>query len=149
MPDQKEGDPPIGEAVKATQNGLLPIGTVDQILNAPSDIVEEVLEIPEWGYSVKVRSFTSAQSARIRKSMYITKPDGSVETDWPTYDIARFDEGVIEPEFGRSQVRALHMKSGSGFQKVLAWLNEKSGVGADEVREAEDAFPGEQERDQD
>lgn len=144
MSDEKATDakPPVGEAIKATQNGSLPIGTAAEILEAPSDVVEETLPIPEWGKSVKVRSFTSSQNARIRSKMYITNPDGSVETDWAGFDISRFEEAVIEPEFTRDQVIALHLKSGRGFQRVINWIIKQSGVTQEDVRETEEAFQG-------
>lgn len=133
-------EPSVGEAVKATQNGNLPIGTVEQILGAPSDVVEETLDIPEWGYAVRVRSFTASQNAHIRKKMYVTNPDGSVETDWTGFDISRFEEAVIEPSFSRNEVMALHAKSGPGFQRVINWIVKKSNVTAQEVRDTEEAF---------
>lgn len=142
MPDETktEPKPDVGAAVKATQNGSLPIGTVEQILGAPSDVVEETLDVPEWGFAVKVRSFTASQSAHIRKKMYVTNPDGSVETDWAGFDISRFEEAVIEPVFNRNEVMALHAKSGPGFQRVINWIVKKSNVTNQEVRETEEAF---------
>lgn len=141
MPDKtQDPKPAVGEAVKATQNGSLPIGTVEQILGAPSDVKEETLEIPEWKCSIKLRSFTASQNAQIRKKMYVTNPDGSVETDWAGFDIARFEEAVQEPKFTRDQVIALHLQSGPGFQRVINWVVKHSGVTPDDVREAEESF---------
>lgn len=147
MPDTKEDPKPdVGAAVKATQNGDLPIGTVDEILNSPSDVVEETVEVPEWKREdgtpiyVRLRSFTAHQSAMIRKKMYVTSPDGSVETDWVGFDLARFEEAVVEPKFTRDQALALHLKSGPGFQRIINWVVKKSGVSQEDVREAEEAF---------
>ena len=64
------GAPPlsVGDAVKGAQTGQLPIGTVEEILKrAPSDLIEDVLEVPEWACSVKVKSFTAAQSAEVKQ----------------------------------------------------------------------------------
>lgn len=146
MGETTEQKPSVGEALKATQNGNAKIGTVEEILKAaPADIVEETLPIPEWKdegggmIAVKVRSFTSAQSARIRKKQYIQK-DGGVDIDWSAWELAQFQEGVIEPKFDANQVRALHETSGKGFQRVIQWLDEKSGIKKDEERETGEAF---------
>lgn len=149
MPETEEQQTPVGEAVKRTQNGQYTIGTVEAILKAaPLDIKEEVLPIPEWKdekgnvIAVKVRSFTSSQAARIRKRMYIQKGD-RMDINWEAWELAQFEEGVIEPRFSADQARSLHMLSGKGFQRVIQWLDEKSGIKKEEVREAEDAFPQE------
>jgi len=139
----EQPQPSVGEAAKGTSNGTYPIGTVEQILKAaPLDIVEEVLAIPEWKLSVKVRSFTSAQSARIRKRMYIQKGE-RMDVNWEAWELSQFEEGVIEPKFSADQVRALHMESGKGFQRVIQWLDEHSGIKKEEVRDAETSFPEE------
>lgn len=118
----------------------LPIGTVAEILErAPSDIVEETLEIPEWDCSVKVRSFTAAQNARVKqKSVILGKGDPDVA--WAEMEVAQFLAGVIEPAFDELQVRELHSSSGRGFQRVIDWLDEKSGNDKEELRKAQREF---------
>lgn len=138
---EKNAEPTPGEALKATQNGSMEIGSVQQILAAaPKDIVEETLEIPEWGYAVKVRSFTAFQAARIKNKMYVQKGD-RIEVRWDVMDLAKFEEGVTEPKWTPDDVRSLHMMSGAGFQRVIDWLDEHSMISKEEIRKAEEEFP--------
>lgn len=142
---------PIGEKIKSAQLGNVVVGTVEQIIRAaPADIVEEVVPIPEWKtedgttiIAVKLRSFTSAQSARIRKRQYSQKGD-QVEINWAAWELAQFEEGVIEPKFDANQTRALHEVSGKGFQRIISWLDEKSGIKKNEERDTQEAFQEEQ-----
>lgn len=142
--------PSAGEAVKAAQMGApLPIGSVETILkNAPSDIVEETVEIPEWECSVRLRSFTAAQSARVKQHGLGFKGDRT-EVAWAEMEIMQFMEGCIEPQWEHRQVVQLHGTSGRGFQRVIDWLDEKSGTDKEAIRRARDDFPIGEEREQD
>lgn len=116
------------------------IGTVDQILEAaPSDLVEEVLFIPEWDCAVRVRSFTAAKAARIRQMGLGFKGDETTVA-WAEMEMAQFAEGVIEPAFTADQVRTLHKTSGRGFGRVIAWLDENSNMDKEELRKAREEF---------
>lgn len=122
--------------------GVLPIGTVEEILkNAPSDIVEEILEIPEWGCSVKVRSFTAAQSASVKQHGLGFRGEETLVA-FAEMEIQQFVEGVIEPRFSKDEVRHLYNISGAGFQRVINWLDEKSGTDKETIRSAREEFPG-------
>ena len=138
-----EDQPSVGEALKATQAGKLPIGTVKDILDrAPTDLVEEVIEIPEWGCSVRVKSFTAAQSARIKNLGFVPQADGRTVINWAKMEQVQFQEGVIEPKFSEKEVKVLHTKSGRGFQRVIDWLDEKSKMNKEEMKKVSDEFPG-------
>lgn len=116
------------------------IGTVDQILEAaPNDLIEETLFIPEWKCAVKVRSFTAAQSARIRQRGLGFKGEETT-VSWAEMEMAQFAEGVIEPAFTADQVRTLHKTSGRGFGRVIAWLDEHSNMDKEELRKAREEF---------
>lgn len=147
MPGEDTPTPkPVGEALKETQSGKLPIGTVQDILErAPSDVVEEVLEIPEWGCSVKVRSFTAGQSARIKQIGFTPQADGRTTVNWAAMEQTQFQEGVIEPKFSERDVKILHTKSGRGFQRVIDWLDEHSKMDKEELKKVSDEFPGQNE----
>lgn len=137
--------PAAEEAVKGAQNGLLPIGSVKDILDrAPSDLVEEVLEIPEWNCSVKVRSLTAAQSASVKQRGFGFKGE-ETQVAWAEMEIVQFQQGVVEPRFSEDEARKLHLRSGRGFQRVIAWLDAKSGMDKEELRKAREEFQGSQE----
>jgi len=149
MAEAATAEPTAGEARKAVQAGELPIGTVEQILKrAPSDIVEEVVPIPEWECSVKLRSFTASASARIKSRGFGYRGE-NFQVAWGEMEVAQFMEGVKDPEFTENQVRELHSTSGRGFQRVIDWLDKQSGVDKEELRKAREEFQDESERDSD
>jgi hypothetical protein len=120
----------------------LPIGTVDKILEkAPSDIVEETIDIPEWECSVKLRSFTASQSAVIRQTGVSFQGD-STNVAWAQMEIEQFMLGVVAPQFTREQVAKLHLRSGRGFNRVIQWLDEKSNIDKEALKSARDEFQG-------
>lgn len=134
----------VGEAIKDTQTGKLPIGTVEQILEAaPKDLKEEILEIPEWGYSVRVRTFSAAESAAIKEGGFEFKGTETV-INWGEMEVQQFMRGVIEPKFPEEKVRELHLTSGAGFSRVVGWLEENSGVDRQRLEKAREDFRGPQ-----
>jgi hypothetical protein len=145
MSDVKEitprpGGTAVGEAVKDTQTGKLPIGSVEDILNAaPKDIKEEILEIPEWGYSVEVKSLTAAQSARVKQRGF-SFTEGGTDVAWAEMEIMQFMMGVKKPKFTEEQVLDLHNQSGAGFARVIAWIDEHSGINKKALEESRKEF---------
>jgi hypothetical protein len=138
--------PAVGSAVKDVQKGKLPIGTVEDILTAaPKDIKTEILEVPEWGYSVEVRSFTANQAARIKTRGYAFRGE-NVEIAWAEMEMMQFKLGVKRPDFTEEKVRELHLSSGPGFQRVIKWLDENSGIDKKALEESREEFQGQDER---
>jgi len=127
-------------AEQLAEAALLPIGSVEGILKAaPSDLVEELIEVPEWGCSVRVRSFTAAQSARIRQRGIGFKGENTTVA-WAEMEKQQFIEGVIEPKFDKKSVEALHRTSGRGFSRVIKWLDEHSNMDKEALAEAKKEF---------
>jgi hypothetical protein len=132
----------VGETIKDTQSGKLAIGSVQEILEAaPKDIKEEILEIPEWGLAVKVRSFTASQSARIRQIGVELRGDRQL-VSWGEMEMAQVREGVIEPQFKKDDLQTLYRTSGVGIQRIIKWLDENSGLDKEEVRKTREEFQG-------
>lgn len=134
------GEQNVGEALKQSQTGSLPIGTVEGILKkAPSDLVTKVIEVPEWECSVKIRSFTAAQSAMIREKGLAFKGD-ETEVSWAEMEILQFQLGVVDPNFTEDQVRELHLSSGNGFGRVISELDKLSKLDKEGIRKAREEF---------
>jgi hypothetical protein len=137
---QESGPTTGGQTASGETNGQAPIGTVEQIMErAPKDLVEEVLYIPEWECSVKVRSLTAAARARVRQRGVGFKGE-EMQMAWAEMEIAQFKEGVREPKFSTDEVRKLHMRSGRGFQRVVDWLDEHSSMNKEELEQAREEF---------
>lgn len=133
--------PSVGEALKATQGGHLPIGNVEAILKkAPEDLVEDTLDVPEWECSVKVKSFTAAQSAAVKERGFGFKGEETLVA-WAEMEIFQFKLGVIEPAFSEEQVRALHGTSGRGFNRVIEKLDEMGRIDKEALAKAREEFP--------
>jgi hypothetical protein len=137
--------PSVGDALRGTQTGRLPIGTVEEILKkAPADLVEEVLEIPEWGCSVKVRSFTGAVSAMIRQAGFVNQGQTTV-IDWAQMERKQLQLGIVEPKFSEEDIAKLYLQSGRGVRRIIDWLDENSSIDKEELKRAREEFQGSQE----
>lgn len=125
------------EAAKAAQ---LPIGTVEAILaKAPADLTEEVVQVPEWGCSVRIRSQTAGAAARVKQAGMVLdeSSEQGFRIDVAVMERHQFFEGVIEPRFTLEQAEELQETSGPGFQRVIQALDRLSGTRRDgEVRRA-------------
>ena len=110
--------PPAGK--KKSDNGALPIGTVDQIL-AVDDIDREgtVVPIEAWGVSVRVRGLTRQEALHIGK-------DEVSQDDAEVFILCR---AVVEPKFSEEQARTVMTeKSIKGTEALLQAILEASGM---------------------
>lgn len=111
--------------------------TAAQILEC-SDLEEEVVEVPEWGGSVRVRSFSKALQQQIRKDAKIA---GEIDSD--RLELLLFISGVVEPKFSPDQYEQLRKKNAKALDRVLKVLNRLSGLGEEALEEAKTNFPEE------
>lgn len=124
----------------ASEAPSLPIGTVESILGAPSDLVEEIIDVPEWGCSVKIRSLTAAEQAKVVQSSADRKAGGLRETFAEVLAKTQFLYGVVAPKFSAPEVNLLHQKSGPGFARVSRALDRISGTTSEGVEETLESF---------
>ncbi len=109
--------------------------TVDQILACP-DLVEEVVEVPEWGGSVKVRAFSKAVQQQVRSEARIAD-----EIDDNRLEMLIFLHGVIEPQFSADQYELLRGKSAAAIDRVSERISKLSGLSGGAVDAAKEKFP--------
>ena len=137
-PEQGEAGQP--KMTEGTPEATLPIGTVEDILAAaPGDLVQEVIDVPEWGCSLKLQSLTAAQAAAI-KSVGLDYKGEDLEVGWAAMEKEQFIQGVVEPSFTPQQVNQLYATSGRGFARVLAWLDAKSSIDKEALQNARAEF---------
>jgi len=145
-PSDTPSMPTPGETAKAVQKGELPAGSVEQILEAaPKDIVHKVLDVPEWGYSIKIKSATAAESAAVKQRGIGFKGEETTVA-WAEMEIMQFQLGVEGPKFSEENVRQLHLSSGPGFARVIDALDEISKIDKEKLRKAREEFPGDQQQ---
>ena len=130
----------VGDAVKGTQDGSLPIGTVAQILErAPSDIVQETIPVPEWGCSVRVKSLTAAQEAQVKQKGLEFR--GETTKVWfAEMELAQFQASVVEPKFKLDEARQLQNISSKGWQRIIGWIDKQSSIDKEEVAKLQTEF---------
>jgi hypothetical protein len=143
---------PINDAIDAVQNtapvavaepptdtnGTAPpaskILTVEDILTAP-DIQERLVEVPEWGGAVKIRSFTKHRQIELRQKALVGN-----EVDSERMELLMFVEGVVEPQFGPEHIDLLKGKSASAMDRVLGAILELGGMTPEAQNEMERDF---------
>lgn len=109
----------------------LPILDVDAIL-AAKDLVEETIDIPEWGGAVKVRSFSKKQQQDVRDEAMV---DGDLNAE--RLEMFLFLRGVVEPEFENEQYEQLREKNAAVIDRILNRIMKLSGLTPEAVKEAE------------
>ena len=137
--DQVRDSAPIAVAEPpAETNGTAPpaakILTVEDILTAP-DIQERVVEVPEWGGAVKIRSFTKQRQIQLRAQALV-----GGEVDSERMELLMFIEGVVEPRFGVEHIDLLKGKSASAMDRVLGAILELGGMTPEAQNEMERDF---------
>ncbi len=103
---------------------------------AVNDLIEETVEVPEWGGAVRVRAFTKALQQQMREDARI---GGEVQND--RLEMLMFVYGVIEPQFTPEQCELLRRKNAGALDRVLDRILTISGLKAEAVEVAKRKFP--------
>ena len=101
------------EAAAANGSGYLTREGVQQV----RDLVEEDVEVKEWGGKVRLRSLTREAYERVRGQSL----DGS-EVDPDRFELLLFIHGVIEPQFTESDIPWLREKNASVITRITTKL---------------------------
>jgi hypothetical protein len=114
--------------------------SAEQILeSAPSDLEERDVEA-FGGLKLRVRALSAhAAAAVVQGNVKVVR--GNPDVNIAAVQIAKFERGVIEPKFTHEQVVKLHRTSGASFTKVVAVIDEISGMTEDAEEEADATFP--------
>lgn len=118
--------------------------TADDWLKGPGDLREaEVQDAPVPGKSVLVRGLSARWSAAVQGQMKLVQ-EGTEQVarlDVPTMERLQFVHGVIDPQFSEDQAREVQERFGPAFRKVIAKIDELSGINKDEIEAVETRFP--------
>lgn len=112
--------------------------TAAEIL-AANDIVEEEVEVPEWGGAVRIRAFTKARQQELRR-MATDPRTGRIDNE--KLEMQIFIHGVIEPEFAPVQQTELRLKSAGAMDRVLTRIMAISGLTSEAVDDAKKSDEG-------
>lgn len=112
----------------------LPLGNIADIL-AVQDIKEKMVEVPEWGCSVKIKALTKADQIRVRKMSV----QGN-QVDAEKMEGFMFLYGVVEPKFEPEHLDRLFDKSSGAVDKILAEILSISGMTDEDAEDAKTTF---------
>jgi len=120
--------------------------TKDAWLQGPSDLREaDVEDVPIDGKSVRVRGLPAAYSnhATSEALELITGPRGeqTAHINTEKLEVLQFAHGCIDPTFTVDEARLIAQKYGPAFRKVIAKIDELSGVDKEAIEKTNAAFP--------
>lgn len=120
--------------------------TKDAWLTGPSDLREEdVIDVPAPGQSVRVRGLAAAYSNQATsEALEIVqgpRGDQSAHINTEKLEVLQFAHGCIEPTFTVDEARVIAQKFGPAFKKVIAKIDELSGVDKDTIEQTNATFP--------
>ena len=115
-------------------------------LEGKGDLKEaDVEDVPVPGESVRVRGLPAAYSNQAQSEALEMKTIGQTQT--ATVNTARLEElqfvhGCVEPSFSEGEAHQIAQKYGPAFKKVIAKIDELSGVDKEAIETAEARFQG-------
>lgn len=105
--------------------------TVDELL-AAKDYKEEVLKIPEWGGSVKIRTLSLAARYAINEAAFVES--GKRKVDAVKFVAHTLKHGIVEPRLSEEQALKLVDKNGAVVEKVSGAIWRISGLSDEEAK---------------
>jgi hypothetical protein len=98
--------------------------TIDEILAVP-DLEEKIVEVPEWGGSVRVKGMTKREQQQLRKQA--TDPlTGRIDPD--RLEILMLAHCLAEPRITVEQAEQLAEKSAVAVDRVLQAIMDVAGL---------------------
>ena len=114
-------------------------------LEGPSDLQEAVVEdVPMKGESVVVRGLPAAFSNQAQSEAVELISRGReqiAKVNTAKLEAIQFAHGVVEPQFTVDEAQQVAERFGPAFRKVIAKIDELSGVDKAAIEEAEVRFP--------
>ena len=123
--------------------------TMQDWLEGPSDLQEATVEdVPVPGKSVRVRGLPAKYSAEVSGQMKVTTEKGEqvATVDVAAMERLQFAYGVIEPQFTEEQAVQVQERYGPAFKKIIAKIDELSGVDKEAIEKAQATFPAAERR---
>lgn len=116
----------------------------DAWLGGPGDLAEaEVDDVPIKGQSVLVRALSARYSAEVQGQLKLVTEgrEQIAKIDVPTMELLQFQHGVIDPVFSRAEAEIVQERFGPAFRKVIAKIDELSGIDKEAIEQVEQKFP--------
>jgi hypothetical protein len=113
-------------------------------LQGPGDLQEaDVEDVPAPGMSVRVRGLPARYSAEVQSQLKIEQEgrEQVARVDIAAMEALQFQHGVIDPVFTKEEVQRIQESHGPVFRKVIAKIDELSGIDKEAIAEVEQRFP--------
>jgi gamma-glutamylcyclotransferase (GGCT)/AIG2-like uncharacterized protein YtfP len=119
--------------------------TKEAWLQGPSDLLEATVDdVPVEGLSVRVRGLPAAYSNRAASNALklVTGKRGeqTATVDKERLEIIQFAAGCVDPTFTEDEAAVIAKKYGPAFNKVIAKIDELSGVDKEAIERTEATF---------
>lgn len=118
--------------------------TKDAWLTGPGDLKEaDVEDVPVAGQSVRVRGLSARYSAEVQGQLKLVQEgrEQIAKIDVPAMELLQFVHGVIDPVFNESEARQIQTRYGPAFRKVVAKIDELSGIDKEAIENTQTRFP--------
>jgi hypothetical protein len=119
--------------------------TKEAWLSGQGDLKEaDVEDVPVRGQSVRVRALSARYSAEVQSQVKMVSEGRSqvAKIDVPTMEMLQFVHGVIEPQFTPDEAKLVQERFGPAFRKVIAKIDEISGIDKEAIEQTEQRFHG-------
>jgi hypothetical protein len=116
----------------------------DAWLQGPGDLKEaDVDDVPVPGQSVRVRGLSAKYSAEVQGQLRLVQEGQSqvAKIDVPAMELLQFVHGVIDPQFTMQEAARIQETHGAVFRKVIAKIDELSGIDKEAIEQTEQRFP--------
>ena len=115
-------------------------------LEGPGDLREaDVEDVPVKGESVRVRglpaAYSNQASSEALKLTTTNRGEQIATVDTAALEVLQFANGVIDPVFEVEEAEQIAKKYGPAFKKVIAKIDELSGVDKEAIEAAQARFP--------
>ncbi len=117
--------------------------TKDAWLGGSGDLKEDdVDDVPVKGSRVRVRALPARYSAAVQSQAKFETVRGEqvAKIDVAEMEILQFAHGVINPQFSEQDARVIAEKYGPAFRKVIARIDELSGIDKEAIEKTEQRF---------
>jgi hypothetical protein len=118
--------------------------TKDAWLTGPGDLREtDVEDVPVPGQTVRVRGLSARYSAEVQAQLKLVQEgrEQVAKIDVATMERLQFVHGVVEPQFNEHEAKQIQERFGPAFRKVVAKIDELSGIDKDAIEATEARFP--------
>jgi len=118
--------------------------TKESWLHGPGDLKEaDVEDVPVPGETVRVRGLAAKYSAEVQSQLKLEQQgrEQVARIDVASMERLQFVHGVIDPTFTEAEAAQIQEKFGPAFRKVVAKIDELSGIDKEAIEQVEQRFP--------